>query len=280
MLGITDLWSTPPDAFRERVGYHTGPLKRGPWQVAIAESLQKYVDAGIITLTTDCRVMSATFDGILPDPSKSAASSAKVAFAEGSWQLTTTKGVFVAPRLVVAQPPWQGLMWLPKHFWPSSLLAMASKVKPVSAVTLTERIEKSAAGDLPDIIMIPAEGVQAIRSSEDEITFQATIDFEISVQAPEVVKAVKRLKRARKKLLAARAGCMSENERIALVTVAWGQSAVVSETRLLQRMAKANLGSGNLAFCGDCYGASYVGDQNVIKSVVSATNIIGKSLQP
>ena len=108
---------------------------------------------------------------------------------------------------------------------------MASKVKPVSAVTLTERIEKSAAGDLPDIIMIPAEGVQAIRSSEDEITFQATIDFEISVQAPEVVKAVKRLRRARKKLLAARAGCMSENERIALVTVAWGQSAVVSETR-------------------------------------------------
>ena len=280
MLGITDLWSTPPDAFRERVGYHTGPLKRGPWQVAIAESLQKYVDAGIITLTTDCRVMSATFDGILPDPSKSAAGSAKAAFAEGSWQLTTTKGVFVAPRLVVAQPPWQGLMWLPKHFWPSSLLAMASKVKPVSAVTLTERIEKSAAGDLPDIIMIPAEGVQAIRSSEDEITFQATLDFEISVQAPEVVKAVKRLRRARKKLLAARAGCMSENERIALVTVAWGQSAVVSETRLLQRMAKANLGSGNLAFCGDCYGASYVGDQNVIKSVVSATNIIGKSLQP
>ncbi len=280
MLGITDLWSTPPDAFRERVGYHTGPLKRGPWQVAINESLQKYVDAGIITLTTSCRIMSASFDGTLPEPSKSAASSAKSTFADGSWQLTTTKGVFVAPRLVVAQPPWQGMMWLPKHFWPASLLAMASKVKPVSAVTLTERIEKSAAGDLPDLIMIPAEGVQAIRSSEDEITFQATIDFEISVQAPEVVKAVKRLKRARKKLLAARAGCMSENERIALVTVAWGQSAVVSETRLLQRMAKANLGSGNLAFCGDCYGASYVGDQNVIKSVVSATNTIGKSLQP
>ena len=280
MLGITDLWSTPPDAFRERVGYHTGPLKRGPWQVAINESLQKYVDAGIITLTTNCRVMSATFDGTLPDPSQRSTSSAKASFAEGSWQLTTTKGVFMAPRLVVAQPPWQGLMWLPKHFWPAPLLAMASKVKPVSAVTLTEQIEKAAAGDLPDLIMIPAEGVQAIRSSEDEITFQATIDFEISVQAPEVVKAVKRLKRARKKLLAARAGCMSENERIALVTVAWGQSAVVSESRLLQRMAKANLGSGNLAFCGDCYGASYVGDQNVIKSVVSATNTVGKSLHP
>ena len=275
MLGITDLWSTPPEAFRERVGYHTGPLKRGPWQVAIHESLQKYVDAGIITLTTRCRVMSASFDGTLPDSAKA---SSKTTFAEGSWQLTTTQGVFTARRLVVAQPPWQAMMWLPKHFWPASLLAMASKVKPVSAVTLTERIKKSTAGDLPDLIMIPAEGVQAIRSSEDEITFQATIDFEISVQAPEVVKAVKRLKRARKKLLAARADCMSDHERIALVTVAWGQSAVVSETKLLQRMAKANISTANLGFCGDCYGASYVGDENVIKSVVSATNIIGQSL--
>ena len=128
--------------------------------------------------------------------------------------------------------------------------------------------------------MIPAEGVQAVRSSPDEITFQATIDYEISVQAPEVVKAVKRLKRARKKLLTARAGCMSENERIALVPVAWGQSAAVSEAKLLQRMAKSHISSANLAFCGDCYGASYIGDENVIKSVVSATNIIGQSLQP
>ncbi len=260
VIGITDLWSTPPEAFRQRVSYHTGPLKRGPWQVAINESLQKYIDAGIITLMTNCRVMSASL--------------------EGKWRLTTSKGVFAAPRLVVAQPPWQALLWLPKHHWPAPLLAMANKVKPVSAVTLTERIENPSEADLPDLIMIPAEGVQAVRSSADEITFQATIDYEISVQAPEVVKAVKRLKRARKKLLTARAGCMSENERIALVPVAWGQSAAVSESKLLQRMAKSNISSANLAFCGDCYGASYVGDENVIKSVVSATNIIGQSLQP
>ena len=259
VIGITDLWSTPPEAFCERVRYHTGPLKRGPWQVAITEALQKYIDAGIITLTTNCRVMAATLDS--------------------QWQLTTTQGSFAAARLIVAQPPWQALSWLPKHHWPASLLAMASKIKPVSAVTLTERLEKSAAGDLPDLIMIPAEGVQAIRSSEDEITFQATIDFEISVQAPEVVKAVKRLKRARKKLLSARAGCMSDHERIALVTVAWGQSAAVSETKLLRRMTKSAINSAKLAFCGDCYGASYVGDENVIKSVVSATSIIGQSLQ-
>lgn len=276
VIGITDLWSTPPEAFRQRVGYHTGPLKRGPWQVAIHESLQKYIDAGIITLMTSCRVMAASFEGKLPDPAKSAAKN----IDNGKWHLTTSKGVFTAPRLVVAQPPWQALLWLPKHFWPASLLAMASKVKPVSAVTLTERIENPAEADLPDLIMIPAEGVQAVLSSADEITFQATIDYEISVQAPEVVKAVKRLKRARKKLLTARAGCMSENERIALVPVAWGQSAAVSEAKLLQRVAKSNISSANLAFCGDCYGASYVGDENVIKSVVSATNIIGQSLQP
>lgn len=276
VIGITDLWSAPPEALRQRVSYHTGPLKRGPWQVAIAESLQKYIDAGIITLMTDCRVMSAGFEGKLPEPAKVGARIG----ADGKWQLTTSKGAFTAPRLVVAQPPWQALLWLPKHFWPASLLAMANKVKPVSAVTLTERIENPAEADLPDLIMIPAEGVQAVRASADEITFQATIDYEISVQAPEVVKAVKRLKRARKKLLTARAGCMSENERIALVPVAWGQSAAVSEAKLLQRMAKSHISSANLAFCGDCYGASYIGDENVIKSVVSATNIIGQSLQP
>lgn len=277
LLGITDLWSTPAEAFRQRVHYHTGPLRRGPWQVAIAEALQKYIDAGLVELSTGCRVMSATFEGKLPDPAKA---SGKAALAEGDWKLVTSKGTFSSPRLVVAQPPWQAVAWLPKHFWPASLLAVTSKVKPVSAVTLTERLEKPASQDLPDLILIPAEGVQAVRSSEDEITFQAIIDYEISVQAPEVVKAVKRLKRARKKLLAACPGSMSENERIALVPVAWGQSASVSETKLIQRMAKSHLSTGNLAFCGDCYGASYIGDENVVKSVVSATNIIGQSLQP
>jgi hypothetical protein len=277
LLGITDLWSTPAEAFRQRVHYHTGPLRRGPWQVAITEALQKYIDAGLVELCTGCRVMSASFDGKLPDPAKSAG---KAVLAEGDWKLVTSKGTFNSPRLVVAQPPWQAVSWLPKHFWPASLLAVTSKVKPVSAVTLTERLEKPAAQDLPDLILIPAEGVQAVRSSADELTFQAIIDFEISVQAPEVVKAVKRLKRARKKLLAACPGSMSENERIALVPVAWGQSASVSETKLIHRMAKSHLSSGNLAFCGDCYGASFIGDENVIKSVVSATNIIGQSLQP
>ncbi|MEY4631098.1 MAG: hypothetical protein RIQ81_1218 [Pseudomonadota bacterium] len=277
LLGITDIWSTPSEAFRQRAGYHTGPLKRGPWQVAIAQALQKYIDAGLVELSTGCRVMSASFDGKLPDPARA---SGKGALAEGSWKLVTSKGVFQTSRLVVAQPPWQAVTWLPKHFWPASLLAVTSKVKPVSAVTLTERLEKSAAAELPDLILIPAEGVQAVRSSDDELTFQAVIDYEISVQAPEVVKAVKRLKRARKKLLAACPGSMSENERIALVPVAWGQSASVTETRLIQRMAKTHISSANLAFCGDCYGASYIGDENVVKSVVSATNIIGQSLQP
>lgn len=277
LLGITDIWSTPSEAFRQRAGYHTGPLKRGPWQVAIEQALQKYIDAGLLELSTGCRVMSASFDGRLPDPAKAPG---KGALADGMWKLVTSKGVFQTSRLVVAQPPWQAVTWLPKHFWPASLLAVTSKVKPVSAVTLTERLEKSAAADLPDLILIPAEGVQAVRSSDDELTFQAVIDYEISVQAPEVVKAVKRLKRARKKLLAACPGSMSENERIALVPVAWGQSASVNETRLIQRMAKSTISSANLAFCGDCYGASYIGDENVVKSVVSATNIIGQSLQP
>lgn len=280
-IGITDLWSTPTDAFCQRVEYHTSSLKRGPWQTAVMDALAKYIEAGVITLVTDSRVLSAQFEGQLPDPAKTAAKDA----GNGCWTLKTSTGDYRCRRLIVAQSPWQAIMWLPKHYWPASLLAVASKVKPVSAVTLTEKVDGGiAAGmtedDIPDLVVIPSENVQAIRSSNSEITFQATIDYEISVQAPEVVKAVKRLKRARKKFLSARPGSLTENERIALVPVAWSQSTSVNESRLIERMAKSKISSANLAFCGDSYGASYIGDANVIKSVVNATNIIGQSLQP
>ena len=143
----------------------------------------------------------------------------------------------------------------------------------MSAVVLTEKVSENIDESLPDVFLIPAEGVQAYltkTSAGQEITFQATIDFEISHQAPEVVKAVKRLKRARRKLLVAYPGFCSENDQIALVPVGWAQSPSSSETKAIERLGKQPLNKNGLAFCGDAYGASYDGESNLIKSVLTA----------
>src|SRR5690606_976179 len=104
--------------------------------------------------------------------------------------LETEKGPVLAGKLIVAQPPWQATAWLPRSCWPGHVLSLASKTKPVSVVVLAETLKQDAPEDLPDVVIVPAEKVQIIRNGVREICFQATIDYELSLQAPAVIKAV------------------------------------------------------------------------------------------
>ncbi len=182
-----------------------------------------------------------------------------------AWQLATTVGPVRGQRLVVAQSPWEATPWLPKDLWPSKLLNIASKTKPVSLVILSQHRTDSYA-DLPQTLMIPAEEVQ-VQIDATQICYQATLNYELTVQAPAVVKAVKRLKRARKKLETVIPDLKTEGEHIALLPVAWAQTVAPGEQRWLEKMDGANVQRGHLGYCGDAYGAEADSDRNLIASV-------------
>lgn len=183
------------------------------------------------------------------------------------WQLSTTKGNFSAKRLIVAQSPWEAVMWLNKDAWPARLLNIAGKTKPVSVVVLSE---KTTATTVPDITMIVAEDVQAY-CLDGQICYQAPLNYELTVQAPAVVKAVKRLKRAKKKLETACPELATESEgHLALLPVGWTHTIHPPEQKWFEKIDAAHVQKKHLAFAGDAIGSEGDGDQNLMRSVQDA----------
>lgn len=256
--GIPDWWSSNVRALAERTRFYSHGLHGARWEDVLNKLLEPCVKHGSVKVETQCRVIGAAFENNL-------------------WTLETERGHFNAPKLIVAQSPWEAALWLPRSLWPSKLLSIATKTKPVSAVTLSEEL-LVANIDLPDVIIVPAEEVQIlVNKSLGEVSFQHTIDFELSLQAPDVVKAVKKLKRARRKLLSAFPGCVTEGDHIALVPVAWSQSPHQADRRWFEKLEAKVLNSDHLAFCGDAYGQSYDGDENLVRSILSITETQGAS---
>lgn len=255
-FGITNIWETSPGGIAERASSWTSHMYAGDWQKAFDALVKPLIERGQLSLQTNARIIDA-------DYSKE----------QKRWTADTAQGSFSAPSLVVAQPPWTASQWLPKAFWPSSLATIVSKTKPVSAVVLSCPIEAGDVTDLPQLVFIPAESVQATISSK-EIVFQATIDYEMSVVAPDVVKAVKRLKRAHRKLSAALPEIKTGMEHVALMPVSWAQSPTLSERKHLDKLKMNAVQEHHLSFCGDAYGQSLDGDTNLIESVISASEAI------
>jgi glycine/D-amino acid oxidase-like deaminating enzyme len=223
----------------------------GPWDRLFEPLIVELRSQDRLTVHTRAQIMAARREA-MPDGSE-------------VWQLATTVGAFRGERLVVAQSPWEATPWLPKDVWPSKLLNIASKTKPVSLVILSQHRTDDKA-DLPQTLMIPAEEVQ-VQIDAQQICYQATLNFELTVQAPAVVKAVKRLKRARKKLETVMPELKTEGEHIALLPVAWAQTVAPAEQRWLEKMDGANVQRRHLGYCGDAYGAEADSDRNLIASV-------------
>ncbi len=253
-FGITNIWEATPGAIAERSSFYTSEPYTGDWSPALKALTKTFEESGQLTITTNARIINADHDG-------------------DEWHLKTAQGAIFGDKLVVAQAPWLASQWLPKKLWPTQLLTVVSKTKPVSLVTLSCPVESGSTSELAQIIMIPSESVQASVSPK-EIVFQATIDYELSLQAPDVVKAVKRLKRAHRKLLAAVPEIKTGIERVALVPVGWAQTPTAQERKHLDRLKIDAVQDRHLAFCGDAYGQSLNGDDNLIESVVAACEAI------
>jgi glycine/D-amino acid oxidase-like deaminating enzyme len=253
-FGITNIWESTPGAICERSNFYTSEPFTGDWSPALKALTKKFEASGQLTILTGARIINADHDG-------------------DAWHLKTAKGDFYGNKLVVAQAPWLAAQWLPKKLWPTQLLTVVNKTKPVSLVTLSCPIQSGDTTSLSHIIMIPSESVQA-SVSPSEIVFQATIDYELSLQAPDVVKAVKRLKRAHRKLLAAVPELKTGVERVALVPVGWAQTPAAQERKHLDRLKIDAVQDRHLAFCGDAYGQSLNGDDNLIESVIAASEAV------
>lgn len=253
-FGITNIWESTAGDIAERSSFYTSEPFTGDWTPALRALIQKFETSGQLKIVTNARIIKADHDG-------------------DEWHVQTAQGHFFGERLVVAQAPWIASQWLPKKLWPTQLLTVVNKTKPVSLVTLSCPIESGNTSEIANMIIIPAESVQANVSAK-EIVFQATIDYELSLQAPDVVKAVKRLKRALKKLLAATPEIKTGVERLALVPVGWAQTSSMLERKHLDRLKIDAVQDRHLAFCGDAYGQSLNGDDNLIGSVIAASEAI------
>lgn len=255
VCGVPDVWSASATAVAERATFHASGLYAGPFEEALGALMGAESFARAVTVKTGCRIVDADF-------------------ADDLWTVRAEGDQYQAKQLVVAQPPWQATAWLPRRLWPSHVLQVASKTKPVSVVVLTEEILIPETS-LPDLILVPAEHVQIIRSGPKELAFQATIDYELSLQAPAVGKAVKALKRARKKLLQLHPRLVTEVGHIALQPIAWSQSPAQSDRKWLDRFGKKAPSHHQIFFVGDAYGVSYDGDLNILTSVTHLTETLG-----
>ena len=192
-------------------------------------------------------------------------------YEEKTWTVSSTNGTFNSPRMLVAQSPWEAILWLPKDLWPSRLISIASKTKPVSLVMLSEL---NPFQGLPDVLFVTAEDVQVI-SLPGQICFQAPLNYELTVQAPAVGKTIKRLKRARKKLSLVYPELGPEGaEHMALLSVGWTHSIHQPEYKWFEKLDATHVQKKHLGFAGDCIGAEGSADLNLITSVQDACSML------
>ena len=248
LWGIPDLWNAQADVLLERAEHFKEPLYISNWKAAISALLEPLSN---LTVKTSARVLSATFDE-----------------DKKTWQVQSERGAYKAKKLLVAQSIWEATFWLPRSQLPQNLAGLATRTTPTSLVVLSDTVkDPESLKDLCDVLLIPAEGVQVMIHA-NEVCFQATLDFELTMQAQGVVKAIKRLKRARKKFLAVYPDIALSGNHIALIPVGWAQPVGPRDQRFLEKIK--DFQSEHLMFCGDTYGQSTLGDQNFLSSVTSA----------
>jgi glycine/D-amino acid oxidase-like deaminating enzyme len=239
--GVPDVWSAPLGLLRAKA---LGPCRvHGYFDDLLDDTVELLVKDQWISMARHCRLVDLKKEGDL-------------------WILQTEQGPLAARNVILAHNPWSATSTVPREIMPVAISNLALKAKPVSMVALSTKI---AAGSMDlDLVMIASEEVRAMRHG-DVLTFQATIDYEMSLDAPEVVKAVKRLKRAAKKLSQYFGGLELSGEFIGLIPEAWAQPTNASDHKFIEKM-KFSHGPG-LFFVGDAYGDSFDGDSNIISSI-------------
>jgi hypothetical protein len=199
---------------------------------------------------------------------------------DGRWTMDLPGQTLRSKKLVVAHSVWETQDWLPMELLPKPLLALNYRTQASSAVVLSVRLPAKSEITPPERGMIPAEEVYFFRQA-DLLTyaFVIYIDFETSLDAPSVGKAVKKLKRALHKWLhflkSDDGDAPSLEDHLHLIPYAWTQSPRAVDSKYIRALSNhACFQQNHLFFCGDTYGDSYDPDKNTLESVESAMALI------
>jgi glycine/D-amino acid oxidase-like deaminating enzyme len=253
--GVPDLWSAQAQVVQRKVvGAQQGKWQFGDWVQALEMTLSKVQQQGLQT-KMGCRVISSSY-------------------LDDTWHLDTEAGEINAKSLLVAESPWEIETWLEKKQIPSPVLSVASKAKPASILALSDYLPSKPEGDIPQVTFVPSEGVQVIYDGDREVCYRITLDHEITFETPTVAKAVRSLKRAKKKFLTTIGVNESKEGPLVLLPVGWGLSWSSQDYKWTSKLGDYKFQSAHLAFCGDSYGESKDGDENIVNSILSACEAI------
>lgn len=193
-------------------------------------------------------------------------------YDDSIWKLRSNSHELLADKILVAQSPWEAFPWLRRNDTNKTFIELAHKSSPISIVTLSLKIDKNF--ESPDLIFIPQECVYVLRLGENELCLFNLIEYETFLEAPEVVKAVKRLKRSRRRLASTFDFSNIDHELLSLKPIGWGQDPLFGARKIIDSFDYERLNKKHLAFCGESYGNSYDPDQNTIKSLLAACSAV------
>lgn len=250
-LGIAEMQSSTVSSIRERSEYINSCTVHADWSHIFHSVLEHKKIAESVIFQADCLIVDSTYH---KDSS--------------TWELQTEQGSYRGQSLIIAQSPWEALEWIDQAQCPPLFISMAQKFQPVSMVSLSFVLDQV----LPflDTAFVLSEKVQAVRQNGNVLCLQAVVDFEQSLDAPNVLKAIKRLKRAFKKISAATEQELNgRQEYLALHSVAWAQSTHNFYKKYVSGLDLLKLNTASLSFCGEAYGSSYHPERNIIQSLLS-----------
>jgi len=185
-------------------------------------------------------------------------------YHDNFWRLQTQKGPINAKRIVISHSPWDVIEWLDKESLPPVLVQSVKRKNPASLVVLSTKIVGDWMG--PNTLFIASEGVH-VTMAYGVSNFTVPIDYESSMRAPSVVKAIRKLRRAVKKLTKVFDKISFEQEHIALSTVGVNYSTLLSEPLVSSEEKKLN--QPHIGFCGSFYGSSFDPQKNILSSVLN-----------
>lgn len=261
LIGLTEVWEADSEGLSDRLARLADNLQQVDWDLAWPDVLRHLHNQGV-AVHLGCPILSCDYDK-----------------AEG-WQLSSKEQPAIkAKKLVVAVNPWDALNFIGKKLLPTPINQLVSRGKPVSLVTLTV-MPDGLPNDFPQLSLIPAEKTVATLQPSGQLTFQVAIDFEKYLDAPSVVKAVKKLRRSHKKLLAQFPDLELSKEHIALVPVGYSCSLGYKDRKLFTKLAEGAFEKDHLYFVGDAYGQSATSEQNIRQSVLRACHKLAPEAQP
>ncbi|MGE0174754.1 MAG: NAD(P)-binding protein [Oligoflexales bacterium] len=254
--GVPDVWATSAELVAAKVGKAREPFYSGQWSNALDQLLTQAKDIGNFATEFGNIIVSAKYEDDL-------------------WHISTQKGDYTTSTLAIAHPPWDLQTWLEKKQIPNPVLVVASKAKPASALILSEKITSEIKDPIPGVTFIPSEGVHVVYDGYKDLCYRIALDYEVTYEAPTVTKAVRSIKRAKKRFHGVFESLTTQEGPFILVPAGWAVPWTHSDRKWAAKFSEPNFQNSHLVFVGDTYGDSPNGDENTINSILSACETIG-----